>query len=504
MTSQFSMDDDFSPFREYLRFSESRPFRRILALAKKMHCTTVKVRPCHECLEWEAEKQEFFEGCPRISGDLTRFDFFGTTETGSEIYMGYTILRPAPLSSVVEAIVPVPTDGENHFLTCKASWDVDVDGSRHTVTGLLLMEQDATVSRCAHSSLRMATSLLDQNFAECEAMTSSTVSQVLRQMPAHEDVQKQIPSEGLTVPQITTCLAQAGYATVTYDFRDRAKLAARGIRHQPEQIVYGYVESGIPVILAIVTEKGPHSLVVVGHTYDPHSWWSDAESGYFPKLFHEDKPWLSASLWSPQFVILDDNFGAYLNMSRETLRAVALGAIVPLPPSLKLYLTPDEAESIAAYALYHQNLIRLFADARNLCEWKDHLSARQIDKQLVLRTLLLPRALLFEHLAGPVYTPEVLAELGSLDLPDWLCMTEVSIAGMYSSRLKLGEVILDPRVPGSMVSHGIEPILSIHLPGFLVMGAYSRDAKVIYPTSDQPRDVYARPDYAMSEVAVTA
>jgi hypothetical protein len=270
------------------------------------------------------------------------------------------------------------------------------------------------------------------------------------------------------------------------------------VPHQPEQVVYRYVESGIPVILVIETAEGRHSVVVVGHTFDPHTWWPDAETNYFPFL-SEDKPWLSAVLWSPQFVILDDNFGPYLNMSREALRSCALGAVVPLPTCANVFLTPEDAETIAAYALYHEPIIRAFIGESNTSDWKEHIYARQRDKNLVLRTLLLHKDDLLKDLPSSIYSGEVLQELNAKGLPDWVWLIEVSTPDMYGAQLKLGELILDPRVPVELAREtGVEPVLALHLPGFLVLAPHQRRAEPRYPEGDGPRPVYARFDYSES------
>jgi hypothetical protein len=91
-----------------------------------------------------------------------------------------------------------------------------------------------------------------------------------------------------------------GYDPVVHSLRDQA---------ETKELIYNYVESGIPVILVVsLPNVGPgyHALTVVGHTYDPE------HPGNAPP---HDGSVRSTSDWCPFFVIHDDRIGPYLKLA---------------------------------------------------------------------------------------------------------------------------------------------------------------------------------------------
>jgi hypothetical protein len=76
--------------------------------------------------------------------------------------------------------------------------------------------------------------------------------------------------------------------------------------------LYGYVESGYPALLTFSTTKSPHVVAIVGHTWNPHSWFPSAFPEYTAKM--GPKGHLSSLMWINDFVVHDDNFGMQLTL----------------------------------------------------------------------------------------------------------------------------------------------------------------------------------------------
>lgn len=101
---------------------------------------------------------------------------------------------------------------------------------------------------------------------------------------------------GLKVEQILWALYEIGYAPVSHEAKDP---------NEANELIYTYVESGIPPILIIgYPTNNFHAVTVVGHTYDP-----------CVKALDKTKSDVnSSSIWSPLFLFHDDQIGPYLKL----------------------------------------------------------------------------------------------------------------------------------------------------------------------------------------------
>lgn len=459
----------------HMQWGESESLRRLLQLAYRNGARTVVAQAGPISDEWAQENKALFSDIAEyLDGDPSLLLFLrGEVVDGEGIakavedrgVLGYAILRPGPLRSVVEGFITPNQSSDVHFITCQAdrSFDIAGDGQPITISlkGLPFMQQDGIVSRCADASLWIATSLVagaHPDWHDCSVVTHDLVHDALQFAPAVAS--RRLPSGGLGFDEMMLVLERNGYDPIPYVFRTEEE------RNKSDQLVYRWVESGIPVILSLALEDAAHTVVVCGHTFDPDAWWPGARTDYFPKLAAEEH-WLSSSLWAVQYLLLDDNYGAALAMTRGSLRTRTLAAIVPLPKSAKVYLHAEDAETLVAGLIF---ALRgsLNIPGKKQPQWLDWLVSAAMGKprhRFVLRTFLARGSDVVDHLQKAGY-PKKLADFSkNLSLPDTVWVSEISLPAIYGDTLKVGEVILDPKVPNGFHRKGTESMLWVNLVG---------------------------------------
>jgi hypothetical protein len=481
-------------FRLHPKLGDSRALRRILLLARgaglKLVQVTSEAKPDHP--EWEAER-EYRKSVGEPHEDPKRLDFFGgdigslrNPRLDASSHLGYALVRSGKRRSVLEAWVRTPAE-PTCYLSCGCETEQTVpvrNGGapfRSVLRGVPFLEQDGYVGCCAHACVRGASLLLAHRFGT-PPLTYPAIS-------AAAGVSN--GKEGLTYGQIMSALEAADCNAFAYQ---------RGELFGLDHITYQFNESGFPVILGIETEGDGHVLLIVGHEFDSHAWWPDAEPGYFPSL-GEGRGWFSSTLWTGNFVAHDDNFGPYMNVHRSVVRDRGIAAIIPVPSTISLGYDPIAAEAVAALVLSNEAVVNALRFGSS-SPWKESLLPKEMRRRPVLRTLLLSSADARAHLDGSAYPPRITTAYRNTPLPDWVYFVEVSIASMYGPMLKLGEILLDPAVDISAsaeqdIEKAIEEaVVLIHLPGLFWKTPFTSDAEPLRVETDKPASVLQKPTFA--------
>jgi hypothetical protein len=372
---------------------------------------------------------------------------------------------------------------KKEFLLCVAEFtvDIEIEGGpvqRLMVEGFPLVQQDGQLGCCSHVALTMVDQFLMSTDYKPKRKEKSDepylIGDIVDVVSSVPEVQRLIPTEGLSALHISAVLKKMGYAPLVYEFGgDRERPIT------PDRIIYHYLESKIPIILGIRTGTGRHALTVIGHSFEPNLWWSLVERQYYDvritgKDYHYSTGWLQS------FIVQDDNFGPYLAIPKEVVWGLAkdeLLIIVPLP--LDVNIKGEDAESIA-YS-YIQMIVQ-GNDPWGLAEMQLRPSeegdnshgAHQRTKDcfksfyehsksqdLVLRTWLLPT----DEFRGSYPASRAREIYNNLRMPDRIWLTEISIPKMFcQTGLRIGEVLID-----STASKLRPCLLAMHLPGFIIV-----------------------------------
>ncbi len=517
MTKEERLTDASDAIVLYKKYGGSKALRRVAELALRHGTNRVLVSHLEQHDEWDAEIKDIRQryGFVGYRDQPFRLDFVQRVRGRRPVHVAYALVRPRPNGSLVEALVPPPPEGEASYLTCGCEWDcgletvpIDADASR--LWGTKFVQQDTHSGVCAHACIRSVSMLLNSRFG----LDPVTFPEITARAGCRD------PREGLTMPQMKRVLRSLGCKLLEFapggrgagdepeaeaeptepradeaapDAEAAHRLRPPEVTFWSDEVIYRYTESGLPVLVGIQTSSYAHTFFVVGHAFERESWWPEAAEGYYPRVSRE-YPWIPSSLWSGSFYIQDDNFGPYMSMTKDICRECVAWVLVPVPEAIGLHLPAEAVEPYVAYLLYDPEIIRLMLTEDNTSEWRSDLRDRQIDRRIVLRTLLVERqsftdSVLSDECAYPAAVKDVYRQL---KLPNWVWLVEVSAAELYGPAvMKLGEALIDPGAPGI---RGLKPLLSLHLPG-VIWTTPSTDVPR-FVDRDRPTTLYTRPTFA--------
>jgi hypothetical protein len=446
--------------------------------------------------EWQAEHSELYSKIyPHVANKVLRLDFFSAQSylDSNCKYYGYVALRPGPLKTVVESVISPPTIS-NHYLLCGSNYETSYpDQQGNLVKNVIqnacpFVQQDGVIGICAHASIRMLSMILSKRYSKCKSMTIKEINQKVSAMPLFEG--SHLPSTGLASFEIVNAIEGMGATAVLYLF-ERGKERTKGL--PIERVIYPYVESGIPVIVGIGTESAGHAVLVVGHTFDQDSWWQHAEAEYYPSL-GSGASWIPSYLWTPEFIIQDDNFGPYMSSPRTLLGLSTLHVIVPTPNECPIFLPGYMTEFlVAGYLLADKVRPYVLPLTKIRKPWSDVLPDVFKKGNVVLRPILIKKEDFFKHLDKISLSNTAISAYKKIKLPSWIWSIEVSVPGLYSRGEKIGEVLLNPTYPSQHLRNGDEPLLGMRL--FDVMFTDNSFTNSVITGDLKPVSVFTRPTF---------
>lgn len=472
-------DGTFSNF-EFVdtRFESNSILRRILSLARKLgYAGMLEERILPEnCSLLREEDAALALRLPDFQrSDVVRLSFFSSAVQGSPgDFLGYAILKQdchasGPFMHVYEAVLRPPRGPkENNYCHCHQVFRVRAGEAEHTVRGVLYAQQNNATSVCAHVALRtMLSSVLpagDVTYAQLNAWAGIDHANPGKRVGTRGDG---VQGGGLDAVQIERILHQAG---LTPDLIVHEPGTAAELPDEAEfqKLLYGYLESGQPVMLGFELGADPvnhgdgrHIIPIFGHTFNEDLWAPEAERSYFG----HNRGYFTSESWLSSYLAHDDNFGPYVCLPRHYLRRDQFRLLVGLKPA-GLAVPPDFAE---AWAFDFANFMagRLPAD---LTPWLDRQIAFTQAQLLVLRPLQVKRERYLAQLRawrdreGFDLEP-VLADAIAARLPEAFWLVEISAPELFpGSRRKLGEVLVASHLP----DHAIDPVLMLRAPGLVV------------------------------------
>lgn len=265
--------------------------------------------------------------CGRISifeNEINVDDFRDESkrEEISKNYRGFIILRPTEPFFLGRSVISPSALKSNNFRVCKSTFESTAGGLKLKVNGFPHASQDTETMSCAETTLWAIMEYFSTRYAEYRPMLPSRIIQTLNKV----SVERQIPSRGLSIPQISYALREFGFGTRIYaksDFADDF-----------EKIISCYIESGIPVILAVdnLDDKGNigHAIICIGrerieadmYNTMPPAKLDKLNAALVKKLTDKKISLYDFDDIAKKFVYIDDNQPAY---SIYTLHEPCLG-----------------------------------------------------------------------------------------------------------------------------------------------------------------------------------
>ncbi len=303
---------------------------------------------------YSSKLNKYKRDCIRLSifeGPIEESDFRDETkvEKLNSNYRGFIILRPTAPYIIGRSVISPKALKLNSFLCCTTRIQTTVNSIKLEVEGFPHSSQDTETISCAETSLWALMEYFGTKYPEYRPILPSKIIQTLNKV-SH---QRQIPSMGLNMQQMSFALKEFGFGTRIYS---REEYGA-----DFERLISCYVESGVPLILGIdnwPTGNIGHAMLCIGHeqietkkidslpeNYNLSNALTDTVNSKGIKLYDWDDI-------EKDFVFVDDNFPVY---QKATLKAPTKHYsspwhdcsikhfIVPLYP--KIYLEAYEAKN---------------------------------------------------------------------------------------------------------------------------------------------------------------
>ncbi|MBN1917628.1 MAG: hypothetical protein JW889_06935 [Verrucomicrobia bacterium] len=325
------------------------PFRKALhTLARKQLCRTVVIEQGPESSEFAAECHAY----GRAGISCRRFHFFSEAlASEAEIadnlkaYQGYCDLRPdgSVAHGLISRAVIVRPGDTYAYLVCSLKEEITLPtGHKVTVCGFPHVEKDGGAVMCAQAAI--ATVVQYWNSKRPSTFTAVTGPDISREAGVSTTEMLPDSGRGLDSQEIRSFFNAQGMDCRCIPF---AHLPTETIRQQrPSTKIYGYMESGFPVIAAVKTSGGLHALTFIGHTLDKNAWSAIADPSYYNRPVSGHGIYHSNLTWVRHFIVQDDNMGPYYFLPTDLLPDIVSALFVAMPNGTTA-IEPDQAESAA-------------------------------------------------------------------------------------------------------------------------------------------------------------
>ena len=172
-------------------------------------------------------------------------------------FKGFFVIRPTLPQIFGRSVISPTALKKRNFNTCFSRISTTVNGVKLEVLGFPHSSQDGETITCAETTIWAIMEYFSHRYPEYPPVLPSTIHKVLSKL----STERQVPSRGLEVKQISFALREFGFGTMVYskDFYG----------DEFENILSCYIESGIPLVIAVQNQQQNqsigHALICVGH-----------------------------------------------------------------------------------------------------------------------------------------------------------------------------------------------------------------------------------------------
>jgi hypothetical protein len=172
-------------------------------------------------------------------------------------FKGFFVIRPTLPLIFGRSVINPNALKKNKFNICFSRISTTVNGVKLSVVGFPHSSQDGETITCAETTIWAIMEYFSHRYPEYPPVLPSTIHKVLSKL----STERQVPSRGLEVKQISFALREFGFGTMVYskDFYG----------DEFENILSCYIESGIPLVIAVQNQQQNqsigHALICVGH-----------------------------------------------------------------------------------------------------------------------------------------------------------------------------------------------------------------------------------------------
>ncbi len=203
----------------------------------------------------------YLRDCARISifnSEITMDDFRDAEKITKlqEKYLGYFVLRPTSPFLIGRSFISPKALKENNFICCTTKQNTTANSVKFEVEGFPHSSQDTETISCAETTIWAIMEYFSGRYADYKPVLPSKIIDTLNLVSS----ERQIPSKGLNIQQMSFALKEFGFGTRIYSSKEYGK--------EFEALLSCYIESGIPVIVAMESMPNHtigHALLCIGH-----------------------------------------------------------------------------------------------------------------------------------------------------------------------------------------------------------------------------------------------
>lgn len=241
--------------------------------------------------------------CIRVSlfdGEITHEEFFDSKKhlELNTNFLGYLVIRPTINALFGRSIISPKAFEINHFQICSCKTDSLIYGVKLSVEGFPHSSQDGETIKYAETTIWVLMEYFGNKYADYKPALPAKIHSALERF----SYQRQLPSNGLTMDQISFALKEFGFGTSIY---------ARGAYgDELHNIIDSYVESGIPVIVGLQSNDIGHVIIAVGKKLDGDIDWDKVDKSKI-ELDGKNIIYYETTNVPAKYIVQDDNHSPY-------------------------------------------------------------------------------------------------------------------------------------------------------------------------------------------------
>jgi hypothetical protein len=212
-------------------------------------------------------------------------------------YLGFIVLRPTPPNITGRSVISPRAFKVIDFNCCTVDVPTTVNSVKMKVNGFPHSSQDTETITCAETTLWACMEYFGFKYSDYKPILPSQITNILGKV----SYERQIPSKGLTILQISSALKEFGFGSKVYH--------SSQYPDNFSTIYSTYIESGIPVIVGLAKNNSPgHAILGIGREIlgEEH-----IEKCGLTKTLQGNIQVYDLDSITKKFVFIDDNFPPY-------------------------------------------------------------------------------------------------------------------------------------------------------------------------------------------------
>ena len=258
-----------------------------------------------EIISRDCIRLSFLDNSSGVFSGRTNIDY-NMCDDVSKNYLGFVIIRPTVPAVIGRSAISPKALKVHDFKCCLSPISSTVNGFKVKVEAFPFSSQDRETITCAETSVWALMEYYGNKYPEYSPVKPSDIIHNLK----NNIVSRQLPSNGLTVRNVTFALKTFGFGPQLYEYSS--------FGDHSSSILSCYIESGIPVVVALSnagSEKRRinHAVLCIGHENVSQE---NVVSGFANK--HEELlvdggklRFLDYDKIDKRFVFIDDNCPPY-------------------------------------------------------------------------------------------------------------------------------------------------------------------------------------------------